>query len=287
MHADAMQMRCRCIVVFAIGNAVEVTNALLATLIIANKQDTHIMPPFLINPLQMLRRGLRLVSIDHATQNRRLTTTNIRDFKSLFGKHPIHLCCVWRDLQSDAVPDEAFMSEAEAHDPDSFLGFLMANNMLKVYTGHAVRAALFQGQDRTKTAELSWYFIHKMAGLKSYKIVWPDNIDEVLFASVDGTHTSNNEPRDPIMKKDPKNYSHKFKMPGLNHEVVLDIWSNRCIHVKTADKASVHDLTAFRMELWGKIPLGHRIICDRGYICFKDGENDSLAFPNPIDDIQT
>ncbi|KAL3937649.1 MAG: hypothetical protein SGARI_002041 [Bacillariaceae sp.] len=155
--------------------------------------------------------------------------------------------------------------------------------MLKVYTGHAVRAALFMGQDRTRTAELSWYFIHKIAGLKDQKIVWPANIEDIMFGSVDGTHTSNNEPRHPTMRKDPKNYSHKFKMPGLNHEVVLDLWTNRCIHVKTADKASVHDLTAFRMELQGKIPAGRRLICDRGYICFKNGENLKLAFPNPMD----
>ena len=230
----------------------------------------------------MLRRGLRLVNIDYVKQNRRLAKTNIRDFKSLFGKHPSHLCRVWRDLQTTNVP-ESFMSEDEARLDTSFMGFLMAHNMMKVYTGHAVRATLFQGADRTLTAELSWYFIHKIAGLKADKIVWPNNIPETLFGSVDGTHTSNNEPRDPDMKKDPKNYSHKFKMPGLNHEIVLDLWSNRCIHAKTVDKASVHDLTAFRMELWQKIPPGRRLVCDRGYICFKDGENHSLAFPNPLD----
>ena len=230
----------------------------------------------------MLRRGLRLVNVADFKQNRRMTKTNVDNFISTFGKNPIHLCRVWRDLQTTTIP-EAFMPEEEARAEESFMGFMMANNFMKVYSSHQVRANLFQGQDVTLTADLSWYFVHKIAGLKHQKIVFPANFNETFIGSLDGTHTSNNEPRDPAMRKDPKNYSHKFKMPGLNHEICLDLWANQCIHAKTADKASVHDLTAFRMELWQKIPPGCRLICDRGYICYKNGENDVLAFPNPLD----
>ena len=196
--------------------------------------------PFIINPRQMLRRGLCLVNIDQTKQRRRLYKTNVEDFKSFFGKHPVHLCRVWRDLQTTNIP-EAFMPEDEARQPNSFMGFLMANNMLKVYPAHNVRAGLFNGQDRTLTQNLSWYFIHKISALKAQKIVWPTEIPEVLFGSVDGTHTANNEPRDPTMRKNPKNFTHKFKLPGLNHEICLSLWENKCIHAKTANRASVHE----------------------------------------------
>ena len=83
------------------------------------------MPPYLLTPDQMLRRGLRMINIDGTIkQQRRLEKTNIRTFKANFGKHPIHLCRVWRDLQLTTIPD-AHMTEAEARSKDGLKGFLL------------------------------------------------------------------------------------------------------------------------------------------------------------------
>ena len=216
------------------------------------------MPPFIINPQQMLRRGLRAINIDDPKQNRRLNKTNVADFKSAFGKHPIHLCRVWRDLQLTNIP-EARMEEDEARSRNGLLGFLIANNFFKCYTSNNVRAALFQGMDRTLAQTLRWTFAERIAAMLPEKVVWPAHWDETFVASVDGTCTLTNEPRMPDMRKDPKNYCKKFNMAGRNHEIALDLWSSRCIHAKISDRGSVHDLTALRQELRAKMTAGKRL----------------------------
>jgi len=95
--------------------------------------------------------------------------------------------------------------------------------------------------------------------------------------------TTNNEPRDPNVRKNPINCAKKGNCAGRNHEIAIDLWSSRCIHAKMSDLGSVHDLTAMRQERINKIPIGKRVICDKGYISFKNNEHNKLAFPNPLD----
>ena len=237
------------------------------------------MPPYIISPLQMLRCGLRAINIDDIKQNRRFQKTNIGDFKSAFGKHPVHLCRVWRDLQTTNI-QAAHMEEEEARSENGLRGFLIANNFLKVKTLNNVRAALFQGMDQQLCQTLQWIFVKRIAALLPQKIVWPAHWNETFVATVDGTCTMMNEP---AIRKDPRNYCKKFNMAGRNHEIALDVWSSRCIHAKMSDRGSVHNLTAFRQELQGKMPASKRIIADRGYISFSNNEHHVIAFPNPLD----
>ena len=191
----------------------------------------------------MLRRGLRAINIADFKHNRRLEKTNVADFKAAFGKHPLHLCRVWRDLQSTNIA-AARMEECEARSPDGLKGFLIANNFLKAATTNSIRAALFQGMDRTRCLVLKDIFVARMAALKEEKIVWPAHFDEIYIASLDGTCTVSNEPRMPNVRKDPKNYCKKYNQAGRNHEIALDLWSSRCIHSKILDRGSgVHDIT--------------------------------------------
>ena len=73
-----------------------------------------------------------MVNIGDEKQERRFYKRNITDFKAIFGRHPIHLCRVWRDLQTTSLVD-ALMSEDEARQPCSLRGFMIANNFLKTY----------------------------------------------------------------------------------------------------------------------------------------------------------
>ena len=230
----------------------------------------------------MLRRGLRLVNIDDAKQRRRLTKTNVNDFKSIFGKHPLHLCRLWKALQTHQDIAHPISFE-EARTKDAFEGYLMAHNFLRSYKTTVEQAALFQGADKARVGRLKWKYVRKIASLKPIKIVWPAEFAETFIASVDGTYAQTNEPRDPLYRKNPKNFSHKFHMPGRNFEIVLDIWRNRCILAKVSDAASVPDITAFRESLTHLIPAGKRVIADKGYISQKDGEHLKLSTPNPLD----
>ena len=242
------------------------------------------MPPYVVSPAQMLRRGLRLCNIADFKQQRRLEKTNVGDFKSLFGRHPIHQCRLWRDLQTTNIA-EAKMSEEEARHPNGLRGFLMAQHFLFSYGTLKNRAALFGGEDKYLVDNLTWKFVFRMEALKPQKIVWPVwNNGETFVGSLDGTCTRDQEPRDPAVRVNGKNYCKKFNMAGRNHEIVIDLWSSRCVHAKLSDAGSVHDLTAFRQELVNKVVPGQRLICDRGYTSFKDDEHLILSFPNPLDE---
>lgn len=239
------------------------------------------MPPYVISPAQMMRRGLRMINIDDVKQGRRLEKTCVKDFKSNFGKHPIHLCRVWRDLQTTAVAD-AHMPAAEARNPNGLRGFLMANNFLKTYNTLSTQAALFQGADKTLTQKNIWIFVPRIASLRHEKIVWP-TWTETFVASVDGTCTRNQEPRDPLLRCNRKNFCKKFQMAGRNHEIAIDLWSSRVVHVSISERGSVHDLTIYRKALEAKMPVGKRLIADKGYTCFKNNEHLTISFPNPLD----
>ena len=241
------------------------------------------MPPYLIHPTQMHRRGLRLVNIDDVKQNRRLYKTNIGDFKSIFGKHPVHLCCrVWRDLQTQPIDNR--MTFEEARTKDAFEGFMYANNFLRTYSSSVrLQAALFNGCDKARLGRLKWVYIAKIQSLKAVKIVWPDHWDETFIGSVDGSHTQTTKLRDPVYRKNTKNYSHKFHSPGRNHEIVLDLWRNCCVLAKASDPGSVSDITAYHEVLKALVPPGKRLICDKGYITHRYGDNHILAFPNSLD----
>ena len=233
----------------------------------------------LINPEQMLRRGLRSVGLDDQDQQRLSKETKVRKFKALFGKHPLHCCRAWRDLQTTTIPGGCI----DPYDTNAFVGFLAANNFLKCYaSSDDVRATLFKMNEKT-IRDLTWYYVDKLAKLRNIKIKFPEDHEweTIYIASTDGTHARANEPRDPNVRKNPKWYSHKDETAGLNYEVALHLWKQQVIHAKTWDPASVHDLTAFRMELLNKIPQGKLVIADRGYIS-KDLSH-VLATPSPLD----
>ena len=177
----------------------------------------------------------------------------------------------------------ARMEEDEARTENAFKGFLIANNLLKVFTTNSVRAALFQGMDIVRCQDLGWVFVQRMAALLPFKIVWPANFRETFIATVDGTCTQTSEPRTANLRRDKRNYCKKFNRAGRNHEIAVDLWTSRCIHAKVSDPGGTHDLTAIRQELLGKVPAGKRLIADRGYISFKNNEHEVIAFPNPLD----
>jgi len=162
---------------------------------------------------------------------------------------------MWRDLQITNIV-EAFLPEAEARSPNGFSGFLMACHFCKTYGTVSVRSSHFGGFDKALCGVLTWRFACRIAALLSFKVVWPNHFDNAFIGSLDGTVTATNEPRDPNERRNSKNYAKKVNGAGRNHEIVVDLWTSRCIHAKWSDQGSAHDLTAMRQDLINKIPPG-------------------------------
>jgi hypothetical protein len=126
----------------------------------------------------------------------------------------------------------------------------------------------------------------------SAQIVWPSNWTPehanaqnnndvpVFLVTVDGVHCRVQEPQHPTKSKDQSYYSHKFKQSGLNYELGLSVFDDSLVWMNGPFKASRHDITIFRNAgLQERIPAGHRIIGDRGYI----GEPAVISTTNPHD----
>ena len=165
---------------------------------------------FIIHPDDMLREGLIAVKEGLDEQAKRCKESNISVFKSFFGKHPKHLARVFRDLQLNGVLDV----DEEGGRVMSFKGFLVANNYMKCYQVLNVQASLFK-LPKNVTGSLRWRFIPMIKELKDFKIKMPTPEEWAVARmqiSVDGTHAKTNEPRDPDMRRNPKNFSCKNKL---------------------------------------------------------------------------
>ena len=239
--------------------------------------NTAAESPFLIHPSYFLREGLRWANVDEERQAKRSKSTNIRVFKSFYGKHPLHLARVWRDLQVFGV-----MGVEEAKTKESFAGFMLANNFLRLYEVDDVRNARFD-INHLDLLQLTWEFVGKIASLKKDKIKCPTVWPVKLGASVDGTQVRTNEPRDKDMRRNPKNFAYKYNFAGLNYQIVLSLFTNECWYVNSGDPGSVHDITAIRREFVDMVPDGCRVIADSGFTGKSDKEKRIFSVRNNLD----
>ena len=233
--------------------------------------------PFVIHPNAVLREGLKFCNFDLLRQHSLGERTRIRLFKSHYGRHPLHLSRVYRDLQ---VHGET--TRKEARDISFFHAFLLANNFLRCYEEGDLRFSRFD-IPITETADLTWDLIQRVANLKKWKIQCPTVWPAKLGASCDGTHTENNEPRDPDMRRNPKNYSYKHNYAGLNYQIVLSLWTNQVFYACAGDPGRTHDMTAIRKEFIDMVPTGCRVIADAGYTGKTEEEKKIFAVDNSLD----
>lgn len=216
--------------------------------------------------------------VDEEIQRRRSTVRNVEVFKSHFGKHPLHLSRIWRDLQMHGL-----MTQEEANDKSSFVGFLVANNFLRCYETNNVRSARFNNLGLDELQNLTWKYVDQMGALKQHKVKCPAEWPVNLYASADGTQSATNEPRDPNVRRNPKNFSYKHNYAGLNYLIALCLWTNQVLYASAGDPASTHDMTIIRQEFIGMVPEGGRVIADSGITGKTEAEKQVFAVPNNLD----
>ena len=73
------------------------------------------------------------------------------------------------------------------------------------------------------------------------------------------------EPRDPVLRRNPTNYSYKHNFAGINYQIVLCLWENKVLYASAGDPASVHDMRAIQAEFVDMVPDGGRVIGDSGF----------------------
>lgn len=230
------------------------------------------MEQFILQPLQVLRRGLRLVGVGSEVQDRRGKRANVEQFRSIFGPHPSHLATCWNEM----IVERQLVPIMEI----SLLGFFLALNFLRVYPrSETLRSALFGNIELKRARNLTWQWIDFIDLMYQHKIFWPSTFDSVFVASVDGSHKKSNETRHPTLRKDPKTFSFKHHRAGHNVQVVLHCFLDKIMDVFIArggqnDMGNVND-----SQMYHKIPAGKRCVVDGGYV----GKLDKFSGYNQFD----
>jgi len=226
-----------------------------------------------VTPNEMLEKGLRLLGVDAEQQARRLPTTNEIDFAAHFGSTALVVAEIWTLLHTTAngplLPGKHYC-----------LDYLVALHWLRIYpTERERKISLCIGEKTGR--KWSWFYSEKIAQLKNELIQWPENWGgQVFLITVDGVHFRIQEPAHPTYKRDTKYFSHKSGRAGLDYEIGISIYESKVVWINGPFKAGRHDVKIFKEDgLMQMIPLGKRVVADRGY----RGAAEVVSYRNDLD----
>ncbi len=177
-----------------------------------------------VPPNVMLMNGLLAVNYKQARIQRSSENTNRKRFRAHFGASPEVCCTIWEEFQNSEVQE----ARIPAHKLN-LKDFLMALHTLRKYPTEFEREAIFDVSPKTGRNK-SWYYIRKIQALKRIKIVWPDDVGELVWIiSVDGQHCWKQEPTHRIWAIDSKHYSHKYNKAGWCYELGISLTKSRLV----------------------------------------------------------
>lgn len=259
----------------------------------------HRLPgaPLILTSDQVLFKALALVGFNATRQNRVNRAKNLSRFRTHYNSHPRVYADLFYRLQVTQI-DEARVDCSVLGDEKTTNYFLMAIHLLACYPKEEEAEGVFSKSigvcDRT-WRNWSWLFVRKIACLFPEIIVWPDewtnpanpDAGETIFTiTVDGIHCEIDEPTLPSFAENKKYYSHKFHSAGLDYEIALSIFEQKCVWVAGPYPAGTNDISVFRHGLKQKMldaraanGANYRAIADKGY----RGERELISVPSSMD----
>ena len=179
----------------------------------------------ILPPDEVLKRGLKLLHWTEERLNRRMMSTNIDQYSSIYGCSPCVTAQISEDLQLSKDP----RVRIEKFDFDKLHWSL---HFMYRYPTEKERESAWQKCANTIRLA-TWYYIDRIRNLKWTKIVWPKfKENDVWIMTVDGTHLVTLEPGDSEVPKDPSYFSFKHHAAGFNYEVGVDLFASRCIWLR-------------------------------------------------------
>lgn len=252
--------------------------------------------PYVLTPDEILHKGLLAVKYSEKQLKRVGKKKNLARFRNSYTSDPIVYADLFYRLQTTSILEALLDCDALGREK-TLNYFFMALNLLSCYPTEleAERNFVFEPCDRT-FREHGWAIVKKISMLAPDIIVWPDdwgnpekedNTDETIFViTVDGTHCPIEEPPHEDFSENTKFFSHKFHGAGLDYELGISIFEQKCVWVAGPYPAGTPDITIFRKRLKDKIledrvrsGVKHRCLGDRGY----RGERDVLSIPSSQD----
>ena len=265
--------------------------------IVSNK--TTIM--IILTHTQILTLGLKVLGFTDQRIKRVNGLRNVQRFRSHYGSDPIVYAVLLHKLQTTNIHKARVDHHVAKVGEDKFVAyFMMAIHLLACYPTEDEAESTFAKCPFVQPCKETWShwvwtIIANISALMPEVIVWPskwdnpdaDTDDETIFIfTVDGIHCLIEEPTLGDFAKNWKFYSHKFHAAGLDYEVGISIFEQKCVWINGPYGAGKNDVSVFRHKLKPLLQqarensqVKHRGIADRGY----RGERALLSVPSSMD----
>lgn len=232
-------------------------------------------------PEEVLVRGFRTIKGLPVITCNDYNKKNVSKFKEHFGPTPSVVGCIWTDILTNLDLPVADQSER------GFVKLLRAMHFLWAYPRNAALLASTTGTcKRNVEGKNLWQWVKLLQDLKSDKIVWPTERynnpnGQQFLCSVDGTDCKIREISNEIFNIDKSYYSQKLNHCALKYEIAIDCFSPKIVWLNGPFRGGKHDKDIFDGNLRQRIPLGKKVIADRGYASTQNIH--CVALPNLCD----
>ena len=259
-----------------------------------------IAPQMFLRPEEVLKQGLELVGLDEKRQARVKRKRNIARFRSHYGSDPLVYAVLLTKPQTSEMPAariDGHIKKVGARKAIAY--FFMAIHLLCCYPTENEAETVFSKCFAAPCVETwsfwAWTFVDNIAALKPEIIFWPEewsnpdsesNAETIFIITIDGVHCPIEEPNLEDFDENRKFFSHKFHAAGLDYEIAISVFEQKCVWLSGPCGAGKPDLPIFRHKLKQKMldaraasGVQHRGIADRGH----RGERALLSIPSSTD----
>ncbi|CAB9520231.1 hypothetical protein SEMRO_1085_G239520.1 [Seminavis robusta] len=256
------------------------------------------LPRIVLSSQEILHCGLELLGFDDKRQSKVNKKKNMARFRAHYASHPRVYAVLIQLLQTTENPDANINCYIDQVGTEQFKNYyFMAIHLMACYPteeeAEAVWSKLVAPYSKT-WSNWSWRIVGCISELISDVVNWPeswsnpdnpDSTETIFILTVDGVHCPIEEPPHDNFSENKKFFSHKFHGAGLDYEIGMSIFTQRCVWVAGPYPAGKNDISIFRHKLKGQMLAAResskdnvqfRGLADKGYM----GERDLLSVPS-------
>ena len=220
----------------------------------------------LLTPSDVLFRGLGHLKV-HVSEYASVKTKT-EHFKAHFGCSTRAIAALWHDL-TKVCAEEGGLLNHESNEEGFRMILLTLNFLWDLPKNAHTFGQRWRQCERNSRGEPLWYWIRKIAAMKSSMIYWEQHLNdpegEVFVCSADGTDFRTREKSSKDFNKDPKQCSFKSRHAALRYEIAISVRTGRIIWINGPFRGAESEITIYKDGLAKKIADGKLCIVDGGY----------------------
>lgn len=238
----------------------------------------------------IMREGLLYMNFSVAKQASRSYDKNWVEFKKHYGVSPTVVAEIWHDLCTTDI-EKSKLSDKEKGQKGLKYLFMVIYFMYSYPRNRHNLASTFGICDKLASGNSFWTWASRLAGLKEKVIFFPEEFSDPngrpFIMTLDCRDHKCTEKKHPTFNLDRAYSSKKHGFhASLKYELGVAIFYDQIVWIKGPYKASMHDMTVFRLGGLKEIMLqsfpDKYIIVDRGYQT-SDADEYMMAYPSSSD----